>query len=256
MAQPKAGAGGWQNAPSNDIARLMSRLVHIIEHWDTPPDAGQKFLVAQGFDVRVHHPWNGDPVPKVTGGEAGVLVMGGPQMVSAHEKWPYLADEFALIEQAMRQDVPLIGVCLGSQMIAHVLGAKVNYGDDPEALSMGFYETRSPADGFMPTSMMTLNGNAQGWELPHGATLLARSDQTLHPNQAFSYDNKVLGLQFHPEVTREIFDLWHAYYGHLIGRPGTQTQVAQNEGFAKWQNEAIEWYEDILTERFQTHRPT
>ncbi|MEO0542785.1 MAG: type 1 glutamine amidotransferase [Pseudomonadota bacterium] len=234
----------------------MSRIVHIIEHWDTSADAGQQYLVGQGFDVRVHHPWKGEAVPTLNGDEAGILVMGGPQMVSAQEKWPYLADEFALIEQAMSQDVPLIGVCLGSQMIAHVLGARVHYGDDPEALSMGFYETQALVDGFMPRKLMTLNGNAQGWELPHGATLLAKSDQTLHPNQAFAYGDKVLGLQFHPEVTREIFDLWHAYYGYLIGRPGTQTEREQNEGFAKWQGEAVKWYKQLLASCFQTHRPT
>ncbi len=246
MAQQKAGVAGWQSAPSNDTARPMSRIVHIIEHWDTPPDAGQQFLVAQGFDVRVHHPWKGDPVPMLKGDEAGVLVTGGPQMVSEHEKWHYLADEFALIEQAMAQEVPLIGVCLGSQMIAHVLGAKVHYGENPNALSMGFYETQSLVDGFMPPKMMTLNGNAQGWELPHGATLLATSNETLHPNQAFAYGENILGLQFHPEVTRDIFDLWHSYYGHLIGRPGTQSEEVQNEGFAKWQGEAVEWYESRL----------
>ncbi|MEO1746063.1 MAG: type 1 glutamine amidotransferase [Pseudomonadota bacterium] len=224
----------------------MLNTVHVIEHHNWPTDAGQTHLASLGFDVRVHHVWRGEPLPTLTGDEAGVLTMGGPQMVSEHEKWPYLADEFRLIEDALKRDIPLVGVCLGSQIIAHVLGAPVTYADDPKAMSMGFYETRSLDEAFMPTTLMTLNGNSQGWDLPTGATLLATSDQTIHPNQAFAYGDTVLALQFHPEVTPEIFDVWHGEFGHLVGRPGTQTRDEQLAGFERWQAEARTWYRQTL----------
>ncbi|MEL6921168.1 MAG: hypothetical protein AAFO77_09100 [Pseudomonadota bacterium] len=234
----------------------QGRTVHIIEHWDTPTDAGQTHLRESGFEVQVHHPWRGDRVPELTGEEAGVLVMGGPQMVSEHSQWPYLADEFRLIEKAMKRDVALIGVCLGSQMIAHVLGAHVRYVVDPDAMSMGFFETKSLDLSFMPPKMMTLNGNAQGWELPHGAKLLATSKETVHPNQASAYGHNVLALQFHPEVTRDALAQWHTTFAHLIGRPGTQTVAEQMAGFERWQHGANAWYNNVLDRMFHTHRAT
>ncbi|MEM1376309.1 MAG: type 1 glutamine amidotransferase [Pseudomonadota bacterium] len=224
----------------------MSRTVHIIEHWDTPPDAGQIHLRGRCFDVRVHHPWKGETLLQLNGDEAGLLVMGGPQMVAEHETWPYLADEFRLIEKAMALDVPVIGVCLGSQMIAHVLGAEVRYGDDPEAISMGFFESKSIDLNFMPAKMMTLNGNAQGWDLPYGAELLATSDETIHPNQVFSYGDNVLALQFHPEATRAALDNWHTTFAHLLERPGVQSLEEQLAGFDRWQGEATDWYLHLL----------
>ncbi len=237
---------------------MAKRIIHIIEHWPLrEEDAGRRHLRAGGFDIRVHEPWKGDRLPALTGDEAGVMVMGGPQMVSEHEKWPYLADEFRLIEQAMEKAVPLVGICLGSQMIAHVLGATVKYAPD-DGLSMGFYETRAtPAgNGFMPKTFMTLNGNAQGWDLPSGATLLARSDETVHPNQAFAYGDQVAALQFHPEVTRGILDQWQQEFGDAVGRPGSRSLAEQDAGFAAHDAALKDWYRGFLDSRFQTQRAT
>lgn len=227
-------------------------VIHIVEHWALPPDAGRQHIAARGFDVRVHEPWRGGGLPGLIGVEAGVMIMGGPQMVSEHETWPYLADEFGFIEQAMRHDVPLIGVCLGSQMIAHVLGATVDYAADPQALSMGLYDTRATAGGtaLLPERLMTLNGNAQGWSLPHGATLLATSDETIHRNQAFAYGDTVLALQFHPEVTPEILEIWKRDFGTLFGRPGTQSEAETDAGFARHDAALKVWYRGLLDRWF------
>ena len=225
-----------------------TKVIHVIEHWAiAEPDAGRRHLIASGFDVRVHDPWRGEALPVLSGDEAGLMVMGGPQMVSEHEQWPYLADEFRLIEQAMKLDIPLIGICLGSQMIAHVLGATVRYADRG-ALSMGFYETRATdaAKGFLPETMMTLNGNAQGFDLPSGATLLATSDETVHPNQAFRHGDKVLALQFHPEVTRAILDQWQTEFADLVTRPGSRSIEEQNAGFAAHNARLKAWYQKTL----------
>ena len=231
---------------------MRNRIIHVIEHWPVAePDAGRRHLIARGFDVRVHEPWKGGRLPVLTGLEAGVMVMGGPQMVSEHRKWRYLTAEFRLIEQAMQKSVPLVGICLGSQMIAHVLGATVRYAPD-DGLSMGFYETRATqaADSVLPPSLMTLNGNAQGWDLPAGATLLAASDETVHPNQAFAYGETTVALQFHPEVTRPILDQWQREFADAIGRPGSRSKAAQDEGFAEHDAALKAWYRGFLDGHF------
>lgn len=222
----------------------MSRTVHIIENHDFgSPDAGQTHLIAQGFDVQIHKVWNGAPMPHVDGNTAGVMLLGGAQMVSEHEKWPYLADEFAFVERVIATQTPLLGICLGAQIIAHVLGATVRYGAN-DAMSMGYYETSATDAGklVMLDRLMTLNGNAQGFDLPHGATLLATSSETVHPNQAFSYGDHVLALQFHPEVTRPILDRWQTEFADSIGRPGTRSLEQQNAGFERYDKTLKAWY--------------
>ena len=237
---------------------MRNRIIHVIEHWPVAePDAGRRHLIARGFDVRVHEPWKGGRLPVLNGDEAGVMVMGGPQMVSEHGKWRYLSTEFRWIEQALEKAVPLVGICLGSQMIAHVLGGTVRYAPG-EALSMGFYETRAKqaAGDLIPPSLMTLNGNAQGWDLPAGATLLAASEETVHPNQAFAYGDTTVALQFHPEVTRTILDQWQREFASSIGRPGSHSKAEQDAAFTAHDAALKAWYLGFLDARFQTHRAT
>lgn len=231
----------------------MTNTIHIIEnHYFGAADAGETHLRARGFDVHIHKVWNGASLPELTGEEAGMLVMGGPQMVSEHEKWPYMADEFHLMEEAMAKGVPMIGICLGAQMIAHILGATVRYAPDDGQL-MGYYETKWTDAGAALKPRMThvLNGNAQGFDLPSGAKLLAYSEETTHPNQAFIYGDNVLALQFHPEVNRAILNNWQTDYAYLLGKPGTQTVAQQDAGFVAHDASVKAWYGGLLDEWFE-----
>lgn len=226
----------------------MKNTVHIIENHDFgSPDAGEAHLRQQGYDVRIHKVWNGAPMPTLEANTAGVMVLGGPQMVSEHEKWPYMADEFRFVETVIQQQVPLIGICLGAQVIAHVLGATVRYAPDGGQL-MGYYKTKpaDPKSNWFDQEMYVLNGNAQGFDVPATADLLAYSEETTHRNQAFTYGSKVVALQFHPEVTRAILTHWQTDYAYLLGRPGTQTIEQQNAGFVKHDAALKVWYKNLL----------
>lgn len=224
----------------------LSRIVHVIEHWRTAePDYGRRHLAERGFDVRVVEPWRGEALPDLTGEEAGVLVMGGPQYVTATADAPYLLDEFRFVEQAMAKSVPLIGVCLGSQMIAHVLGAKVDF--HPEGCAtFGYYDLHPTQEGraFFPERLKVLAGNAQGWDMPAGVTQLAHGD--VFPNQAFLAGDATIALQFHPEVTRPILDQWQRDYTTWQGRPGTQSREEQDAGFAAHDAALKAWYAGLL----------
>ena len=226
----------------------MSRPLHVIEHWAlAEPDAGRRHLIARGHDVRVTEPWRGEPLPELTGEEAGVMVMGGPQMVTDLTDHPYLAEECRLIERAMEKHIPLVGVCLGSQLVAHVLGADV--GPHPDGLQcFGFYATvaTGEAGGLLPERLVTLNGNTQHWSLPDGARLVAQGESEAAPRQAFAYGETTIGLQFHPEVTRAILDQWQRNHGHVIGRPGTQSKAEQEEGFGRYDPALKAWYGGFL----------
>ena len=236
----------------------MAAPLYVVEHWEiAEPDAGRRHLIARGHDVRVIEPWRGQALPDLTGDEAGVLVMGGPQHVTAIDDHPFLHDECRFIEQAMEKAVPLVGVCLGSQLIAHVLGATVanNPGD---RMTMGYYDLDVTEAGrsFFPHNLKTLNGNRQSWSLPDGAVMLAHGAADLSPNQAFAYGDTTVGLQFHPEVTRTILDQWQRLFVASIGHSGAQTKAEQDAGFDRHDAALKQWYCGFLDRWFQTHRAT
>lgn len=222
----------------------------VIEHWHlAEPDFGRRHLAARGHDVRVVEPWRGETLPELTGDEAGVMLMGGPQYVTALDDAPYLADEMRFAERAMAMGIPLVGICLGSQMIAHVLGARVGFHPDGHA-TLGFYDLRPTAAGraWFGDGMKVLAGNSQGWDMPSGVTPLAHGE--VFPNQAFLAGGTAIALQFHPEVTRPILDQWQREFAATVGRPGTRTVAEQDAGFAAHDAALKAWYADFLDRWF------
>ena len=227
-------------------ADALKNIIYVIEHWTlAEPDFGRQHLIGRGFDVRVVEPWLGEALPELTGEEAGIMLMGGPQYVTALDKAPYLRDELLFAEQAMEKHVPLVGVCLGSQMLAHMLGARVDFHPEDHS-TFGFYNLH-PTEvgrGYFPDGLKVLAGNAQGWEMPAGVTPLAHGEIFL--NQAFQAGEKSIALQFHPEVTRKILDQWQGEFSSMIGKPGTQSIAEQNAGFEAHDPALKDWYAGFL----------
>jgi GMP synthase-like glutamine amidotransferase len=134
-----------------------------------------------------------------------VVVLGAPE--SANDDLPYLQAEQKLIKNSVEKDIPVLGICLGSQLIAKTFGAKVYSGPKKE---IGFYNDLKVSDvssffsGFQnPFTVFHWHGDT--FDLPEGATRLASSEH--YPNQAFQYKSAV-GLQFHLEVNEEMVNLW------------------------------------------------
>jgi len=145
----------------------------------------------------------GEPIPKELGDAAGVIVMGGPQSVYEQDKFPYLRDEMRLIEDALRRERPVLGVCLGSQLLAATLGAKVCPGRKKQ---IGWFPVTLTDAGAVdslfagvPRTFVACHWHGDVFDLPHGATLLASSALTAH--QAFRYGKNTYALLFHMEVT-------------------------------------------------------
>jgi GMP synthase (glutamine-hydrolysing) len=148
----------------------------------------------------------GEPVPEGVGDAAGVVLMGGPASVYEQDRYPFLRDELRLLEDALRHGTPILGVCLGSQLLAAALGAPVRPGAAPE---LGWHavtlEDAAASDRLftgLPRSFVAFHWHGDVFDLPAGATWLARSEQTLH--QAFRYGENAYGLLFHLEVTEEL----------------------------------------------------
>lgn len=143
----------------------------------------------------------GDPVPAATEIE-GLIVMGGPMGVMDTEQHPGLTSEMKLIEEAVACDLPVLGVCLGAQLLAAALGARV-YRGHGEEIGAGEVElvADDPVLGKEGGRLPVLHWHGDTFDLPGGAHLLASSSE--YENQAFRFGERAYGLQFHVEIGRE-----------------------------------------------------
>lgn len=157
-----------------------------------------------GLSFEYRRPFLGEPVPTSIGSAAGLIVMGGPMGAYEHEQFPHLRDETRLIESVLHANRPMLGVCLGSQLLAHALGAKVYPGQQKEigwhrvTLTAAAQHDRlwqGTAQSFVP-----LHWHGDVFDLPARCELLARSDLTAH--QAFRYGDRAYATLFHLETTR------------------------------------------------------
>jgi GMP synthase (glutamine-hydrolysing) len=178
-----------------------------IQHvpWEGP----HRILDACGaLDVRTVKPLAGQSLP---GHDevAGAVVMGGPINVDEVERFPGLAAEREWLAEAARRKLPVLGICLGAQLLARALGAEVRPGEGPE---IGFApveigEADDPLLGALAPSTEVLHWHGDVFELPDRATSLASSDRTEH--QAFRAGN-AWGVLFHPEADFALVEAWLA----------------------------------------------
>jgi GMP synthase (glutamine-hydrolysing) len=140
----------------------------------------------------------------------GVIVMGGPQ--SANDPNPGLIAEMKLIEHALAKRVPVLGICLGAQLLAKSLGARVYKNPVREIGWAPVYFTGAAKDdpvfGGLESPTTFCHWHGETFDMPSGAELLAYSDACR--NQAFRYGSNAYGIQFHPEITPQMIIEWSA----------------------------------------------
>ena len=171
-------------------------------------------LHSDGFDIDLLEA-QADHVPNTTEGYHGVFILGGPMAV--YDNFAYLLREQELIKSAVRSETPLLGICLGSQLIAEAMGGHVSKGAKKEiGMRHVTITTEGRAEIFRDTApqetMKVFQWHGDTYDLPAGARILAKSE--LYP-QAFRIGTAV-GLQFHLEVDGAMIRRWaHEYFGEL-----------------------------------------
>lgn len=175
-------------------------------------------LQAGGVELRFVRPFKGDQIPKRIGDHAGLVVMGGPMGVYEQDEYPFLRQEIRLIQDALSERRPILGVCLGSQLLAAALDAPVTRGKQKEIGWHPVTLARAAATDRLwrglPESFVGYHWHGDVFELPCGATPLAWSKLT--DCQAFRYGESAYGFLFHLEVTERIIQrMTRAFRGEL-----------------------------------------
>jgi GMP synthase-like glutamine amidotransferase len=169
---------------------------------------------AEGHELVEWTPGAGEALPGALGDFDAVAVFGGGMNVVDQDRLPWLAGELELLRDALARRVPLLGVCLGAQLIAAAAGGEVHRIEDPE---IGWREVErlpgaddDPVLGALPERFTAFQWHSYASRAPAGAVELARSPVC---PQAYVLDGHAWGVQFHPEVTPEVLDEWIGDFG-------------------------------------------
>lgn len=169
------------------------------------------FLESNGVELVISRLYAGHRLPQDLRDFSAVVSMGGPMNVHEEDTYSYLRDETVFLEKALDADMPILGVCLGSQMIAKAAGAPVKVGAVKEVgwgtISLSDSGRSDPFFQGLPHTFDVFQWHEDMFHIPQGGALLAGSE--ICPHQAFRFRNAV-GLQFHVEVTAEILGQWFA----------------------------------------------
>ena len=160
-------------------------------------------LAAAGVQVRTVRVFAGDELPGDAGELAGIVVMGGPMSARDDAGFPSRERELALLRDALRRQTPVLGVCLGAQLLALAAGGSVFQGERGPEIGWGWVKATPEAASdamlaAMNGGMRVLHWHGDTFDLPPGAALLAESVD--YPHQAFRVGPNAWGLQFHLEV--------------------------------------------------------
>jgi len=175
------------------------------EH-STPGKVGE-FLVHRGYGLDRRCPNMGDPLPSDLSAYEGIIVFGGPMSANDDHLDGIRAELNWLEKVVLPSKCPLLGICLGAQEIARVLGGRVGPLEDGR-VEIGYCKVRptTMAKGFLDETTTFYQWHGETFDIPRGAVHLAASDA--FEGQAFRYGERVFAIEFHPEMTLEMINRW------------------------------------------------
>jgi GMP synthase (glutamine-hydrolysing) len=222
--------------------RAARKRVLIVMHQahSTPGRIGC-YLTALGASLDICRPSLGEALPDTLDDHDGVVVFGGP--MCANDECEWIAREIAWLETPLRENKPLLGICLGAQMLARTLGARVFSYPDRRA-EIGYFpvQPHPSADDLCaaPFPRQVYQWHCDGFDLPDGAHLIASGGEDF-PAQAYRYGDKAVALQFHPEVTYQMMCRWTVRGEDRLKLPGAQPRQHHLDGWREHDPAVAAW---------------
>jgi GMP synthase-like glutamine amidotransferase len=226
--------------------------VHILQHASFEgPSLISHWAAAHGVQFDIRRLYLRDAVPTLEE-VTGLIVMGGPMNADEETRYPFLAEEKSLMRALVAAQLPVLGICLGAQLLASALGGRVYRQAEPE---IGWFSLRPTESAPLPRILAKLPRNTLGFhwhgdtfELPPGATNWLSSEACEH--QLFTYGNMAMGVQYHPEVDAEAIAAFVAYGGSELSAQSACVQSADTILGYAGETELPSWFEHALNELF------
>ncbi len=198
-----------------------NRVLAVVHQETSRTGRVGQLLESWGYEIERCCPNIGDTLPSDPSSYAGVVMFGGPMSANDCTALPGIRAELEWLPRVLEAQTPFLGICLGAQLMARVLGGRVNTHPEGRA-EIGYVEIDPvhPDCQIFPERMHVYQWHREGFDLPRACTLLARGEH--FENQAYRYGERVFGLQFHPEVTLEMKQIWTVKGAERLTMPGAQ----------------------------------
>jgi GMP synthase (glutamine-hydrolysing) len=223
---------------------LDRKPVLVIMHGEaSSPGRIGHALKARGHCLDCRKPRFGCTLPERLDEHAGVVVFGGP--MSCNDTEDYIRREIDFVGRVVEAGVPFLGVCLGAQMLAKVLGAPVSRHPQGK-VEIGYHPIEPMAAGrdLGPWPQHVYQWHREGLDLPTGATRLAVGP--VFENQAFAFGRSAYGIQFHPEITYSLVNRWTVMAKDWVDRDGAQSREAQLASHLLYSHAVRAWLERLI----------
>lgn len=228
---------------------MKNRRILIVLHQEhsTAGRVGD-LLLRDRFELDIRKPRFGDPLPNTMRDHAAAIIFGGPMSVNDDDA--YIRQEINWLSIPLREEKPVLGLCLGAQMLSRHLGARV-YAREDGSIEAGYYPIspveaghRITAHLAVPFPRFVYQWHSEGFDLPDGAELLAAG--STFPVQAYRYAKNAYALQFHPEVTFETINRWASRGGERLKAPGAKPAAEHISDWHRYDQPIDAWLKAFL----------
>ncbi len=205
---------------------MVKRALVIVQQSTSSPGRVGERLRQMGCDLDIRCPNVGDELPANLDRLDAVVIFGGPMSANDDDTVPGVRAQLDFLPTVFETETPTLGICLGAQLLARTLGASVRR-HPLGFVEVGYHPVVPTAEGaeHFQGPMRVFQWHREGFDLPHGATCLATGET--FRNQAFRYGDNIYGVQFHPEVVRDMIELWTARASDDLVLPGAQSKEDQ-----------------------------